>query len=83
MFILGFAFLWVVILFWLVCAGFAAALAHSRGRSALGWFVLGVFFGPFALLVVLFPAQERAVRMSRNVRKSRAQLGYTDDSDHP
>ena len=77
MFLLGGAFIVIFLLavFFLICAGFAAALARSRGRSALGWFCLGVFFGPFALLVVLFPAKERVFT------KSRAQLGYTDDSD--
>ena len=72
--------IWLVLC--LVCAGFAAALARSRGRSALGWFILGVFFGPFALLVVFFPAKEDlSFRTSRTARKSRAQLGYTDDRD--
>lgn len=44
--------LWIVILFWLKSAGFAAALAYSRGRSALGWLLSGILFGPFSLLVV-------------------------------
>ena len=79
MFILGLGLTWVI--FWIVCAAFAAALANARGRSALGWFLLGVLFGPFALLVGLFPVKEPVVRMSRNSKKYRTQLGYTDDSD--
>lgn len=80
MFILGLGLM--ASLFWIICAAFAAALANARGRSALGWFLLGVLFGPFALLVGLFPVKEPVVTMSHNSKKSRARLGYTDD-DQP
>ena len=42
-------------IFWLVCAGFSAALANSKGRSGGQWFLLGLLFGPFGLLVGLMP----------------------------
>lgn len=44
-----------------MCAGCAAAVAHSRGRDPLGWFVLSlVLMGVFGLiLVALLPPQAR------------------------
>lgn len=45
----------------LMLFGIAAALiASAKGRSALGWFVLGVLFGPFGLLVAVFPKVEKS-----------------------
>jgi hypothetical protein len=35
---------------------FSGAIASARGRSGLGWFFMGLFFGPFGLLVAFFPA---------------------------
>lgn len=31
-----------------------AGLAQSKNRSGFGWFWLGLFFGPLALLILLF-----------------------------
>lgn len=42
-------------LFSLLCGVFAAILANSKNRNALGWFFAGVLFGPFGLLVGLMP----------------------------
>lgn len=39
---------------WLVTFVFgviASAIAHSKGRNSLGWFMAGLFVGPFALVV--------------------------------
>lgn len=33
---------------------FSALLAEQKNRSALGWFAVGFFFGPFGLLVAAF-----------------------------
>lgn len=49
----------VVLLFWLLFGFFSAALAAHRNRSAFGWFLIGVLFGPFGLLVALFPPLEK------------------------
>ncbi len=35
-----------------LCAIAASKVAESKGRSILGWFVLGALFGIFALIVV-------------------------------
>lgn len=47
------------VLFWLLCAIFSAALASSKNRSGFGWFLLGLLFGPFGLLVAFFPRREQ------------------------
>lgn len=44
----------VLLIFWLACAGFAFAVARSRGRSGCLWTVLGFLFGPLALIAVGF-----------------------------
>jgi len=33
----------------------AALIAHSKGRSAFGWFLSGFVIGPFALIVAALP----------------------------
>lgn len=42
------------LLVWLACGLFAAFIAKSKGRSFIGWLVLGVFFGIIALLAAGF-----------------------------
>ena len=39
-------------LYWLAQAGFAAWLAYERGRLVVGWYVLGLVFGPLAVIAV-------------------------------
>lgn len=42
------------LLFWLLCAGVAAAIAAERNRSALGFFFATFFFlGPFGIMTAL------------------------------
>ncbi len=43
---------------WLLFALFSALIASSKNRSAFGWFLIGLFFGPFGLLVAALPAAE-------------------------
>ncbi len=43
----------------------ASIIAYDKGRNSLGWFMAGMFIGPFSLLVVLLP---RAPRDGRFVR---------------
>ena len=37
----------------------ASAIAYNRGRNSLGWFVSGLFIGPFALIVATLPRVPR------------------------
>lgn len=41
-----------MLLFWLFCAAATAIIAGARGRSVIGWLLLGLLFGIFALIVV-------------------------------
>jgi hypothetical protein len=43
---------------WLVTFVFgvvASLIAYGKGRNSLGWFIAGMFIGPFALVVSLLP----------------------------
>jgi len=43
------ALAWVP-LAWIACAAFSWILAGEKGYSKFGWFLLGVLFGPLALI---------------------------------
>ena len=53
---------------WLICGIASAVIASNKGRSGLGWFLLGMLMGPFGLMVALLPSREdqaqREVRMT-------------------
>lgn len=38
------------VVFWLLMGVICAVVALAKGRSAIGWFLLGCLFGPLALL---------------------------------
>ncbi|MEF3696432.1 zinc ribbon domain-containing protein [Desulfolutivibrio sp.] len=38
---------------WIGCGIAAAVVASNKGMNTAGWFVLGFFFGPIALIVAL------------------------------
>ena len=45
---------------WLASIIITTIVASSKGRSGFGWFLLSIFFGPFALiLVALLPSLKR------------------------
>lgn len=45
--------MWIyILLIWIVCAGFSAFIASQKNRSAGNWFILGLFFGLFALIAI-------------------------------
>lgn len=49
--------------FWLVTFIFgvvASVIAHGKGRNSLGWFIAGMFLGPFALIVAFLTPTQRA-----------------------
>jgi hypothetical protein len=45
--------LWLVIIFSLIAAAVCATVAGNRGRSKLGWGVLGLLFSVVAFIVLL------------------------------
>lgn len=63
----------------LVLGAICAAVANSRGRSALGWFFIGFFFGIFALIVLfvipdLKEIEAREARLRDENRRLREQV---------
>jgi len=50
----------IFLLLWFGCAVACWAIANSKARLAGGWFLLGLLFGFFALIVVaVLPSRER------------------------
>ena len=47
-----------LVLCWLFIGVVCAAIAMGKGRSGLGWFVLGCIFGPLALLCAAVMSRE-------------------------
>jgi hypothetical protein len=47
-----------ILLFWVLLALIPAAIASSKGRSALGWFLIGVLISPVlaAIIVTVLPS---------------------------
>jgi hypothetical protein len=67
------------LVFALVMAMICAAVANSRGRSALGWFFIGFFFGIFSLIVLfvipdLKELEAREERLRDENRRLREQV---------
>jgi hypothetical protein len=51
----------IILFIWVGCGIGGALIAGSKGRSALGWGVLGFLFGLLALLVIaLLPEKKTA-----------------------
>ncbi|MES2449278.1 MAG: SHOCT domain-containing protein [Pseudomonadota bacterium] len=44
--------------FGLLCGAVCGAIASTKGRDGMGWFFLGLFFGPLAVLVVAAVSNE-------------------------
>ena len=40
-----------IFIFWLLCGVVAAAVAANKGRSIVGWLILGFLLGPFGLIL--------------------------------
>ena len=38
---------------WVLCGGIATGIAHEKGRSVLGFFVLGLLIGPLAIVAAV------------------------------
>ncbi len=67
------------LVFGLIMGGAVAAIAHGKGRSPVGWFFVGFFFGVIGLIVVLVSSnlnQEKYARARQDDenRRLREQL---------
>ena len=61
--------LFVWMFFAILFAVFSAAIAVSRGRSGVGWFLIGGIFGAFGLLVAVLPRIERDADSDRRTAR--------------
>jgi hypothetical protein len=74
----------VVLILWVLCVGFAALIAHAKGRS-VGWFALaGLAFGVFGVLWSAFAtsAADLAAKRAAGVdaaRQERDRLMLRED----
>lgn len=57
----------IAIYFWLAFGVIAAVVALNKGRSVVGWFVIGALFGPFGLLAAVFVSTEVKALEERKV----------------
>ena len=48
-----------ILILWLAFAIFSGVIASSKGRSGIGWALLGLIVGPFALIVAFLPSQAK------------------------
>lgn len=51
---------------WILFPIFSAILASNKNRSVFGWFLIGLFFGPFGLLVGLMNPPEQISTKKQN-----------------
>ncbi len=69
----------VQLIFWLLFGVITAAIAHQRGRNALGWFFVGMIGGCFGIVLVLVlpdlkVEDAKAAASDRENRRLREQL---------
>lgn len=60
------------ILIWILCGVFTAIIASNKGKSGLGWLVMGLIFGIFALLFVGFmpPSPKEAPPLAQQTKRN-------------
>ncbi len=49
-----------LLIIWLIFAVWAGVWASSKGYSGLGWGLLGLIFGVFAVIIVAFKPKKEA-----------------------
>lgn len=52
----------IVIISWVICGIICAAVASSKGRSGIGWFLIGLIAGCFGIIAVLVVSDLKAQR---------------------
>lgn len=57
-----------LILIWIVIAAFCSQIASNKGRSGFGWAILGLIFGPLALLFIALASADTATLDKQAVR---------------
>jgi hypothetical protein len=50
-----------IVLFWFLCGIISAVAASNKGRSGLGWFIIGSLFGPIGVVLSLVVSRQTEV----------------------
>lgn len=69
------------IVLWLLFAVFSAVIASAKNKSAVGWFLIGLFFGPFGLVVGLLPSESQKATSTSDLGDFA--VGYGVDDPEP
>ncbi len=56
-----------LVLIWILFGIVTAVAASNRGRSGLGWFFIGIFLGPFGLILALLLSKNQDIVEQRAV----------------
>jgi hypothetical protein len=48
----------MALLIWIICGLACYFIATGKNRSGLGWFCLGMLFGPFGILAAIVASKE-------------------------
>lgn len=67
------------IIIWLLFAIITAIVAHSKGRNAIGWFIMGFFLSLIGLIILLLVGRtvENEARRNIEVQQRQAQFNQT------
>ncbi len=68
-FTLGFIWYMLLLFIWVVIALIPASIAHRKGHSFIGWFLLSIFFWWITLFVAIF-MKDRTVSNSAQSQDS-------------
>ena len=63
----------IVVAHWLLTAIITAIVAHSKGRNAIGWGILGLLLGFVGLITVLLLSRTVANEARRNIKVQQRQ----------
>lgn len=58
----------ILILVWIACGFGAMAIASGKGRSGLGWGILGFLFGPLGILAAAVMSPDQQATQKRDAR---------------
>ena len=61
--------IFIIVIFWIACAFYCAAVAGSKGHDNIPWFFGGLFFGVFALIAVAGLDDKELKSYVRNINK--------------
>ena len=59
---------------WLPCGGFSAVIAGDKGHHGFVWFLMGVVFGPMALIAAAGLGDSRLRKSIRNLVEQGGQI---------